>query len=64
MIIDKGYVVKEIDSGKYFCGLSVWDTQLRKAQIYHSKNYAQMNVNTHDKPSIIVPVEIRELDTE
>lgn len=36
----KMYVVYCEDYGTYWCGLNTWDTQLRKAQVFHSLKYA------------------------
>lgn len=38
---DFGYVVKDINTNEYYCGMNKWDIQLRKAQIYHSIKYAE-----------------------
>ena len=38
--LDGGYVIRDEETMEYFCGLNKWDTQLRKAQIYHSIRYA------------------------
>ena len=36
---DTGYVIKDKD-GLYFIGYNQWDSQLRKAHIYHSERMA------------------------
>lgn len=42
---DSGFVIYDEDVNEYFCGLNMWDKQLRKAKIYHSKNYAQQAID-------------------
>lgn len=39
IVNDNGYVIYNIDTNTYFCGLNQWDKQLRKAKIYHSDKY-------------------------
>lgn len=34
---DKGYIIRRLFTGEFYCGLGKWDKQLRKAQIYHSR---------------------------
>lgn len=70
---DSGYVLKNSD-GLYFIGMNNADTQLRKAQIYHSEKYAlqsmeDINTNSnrikwakHD--FALVRVEIAEVESE
>lgn len=59
---DCGYVIKD-DSGLYFIGYGHWDSQLRKAKIYHSIRYAKEVMNDRrfrGKNMQIVKIEIRE----
>ena len=37
---DGGYVLKT-EEGLYYCGMNIFDKQLRMAKIYHSKRYAE-----------------------
>lgn len=37
---DSGHVLKTED-GLYYCGMNIFDKQLRMAKIYHSKRYAE-----------------------
>lgn len=36
---DVGYVLIDLMSGLYYCGMNTWSDQLRKAQIYHSSKH-------------------------
>lgn len=35
----KMYIVQS-DNGEFWCGMNIWDKQLRKAKIFHSLKYA------------------------
>lgn len=71
MVNDFGYVLKN-SQGMYFCGYNTVDTQLRKAQIYHSLKYAEktkdeLNTrnrlsNNYTKDFKIVKIVIYEVD--
>ena len=54
----KMYVVYCEDYGTYWCGLNTWDTQLRKAQVFHSLKYAN-DVHERFKELRLKNVEIR-----
>lgn len=43
------YVVQSADDGMFYCGMRYWDTQLRKAKIYHSLAFARDVVDACDK---------------
>lgn len=45
---DSGYVLKT-EEGLYYCGMNIFDKQLRMAKIYHSKRYAQDAKETMEK---------------
>lgn len=38
-MMKKMYVVQS-DDGEFWCGMNIWDKQLRKAKIFHSLKYA------------------------
>lgn len=64
---DKGFVVKDSQSNEYFCGMNIWDKQLRKAKIYHWERYAKEITNDtrfKRRKLIIVPVTIMEDDPQ
>lgn len=57
--VDAGYVVYDKKSDAYFIGYNKWDSQLRKAKIYHSPKYAKDTANDSrfkDRNCIIYPV--------
>ncbi len=65
---DTGYVIKD-KNGLYFIGFNKWDSQLRKAQIYHSEKMANKVMNDSRKDmqregKHLVLVEIKERDSE
>ena len=65
---DSGYILKN-ENDIYYCGLNIFDKQLRKAKIYHSLCYAEeaienikkRNPEYRDAVWRIVKVEIREV---
>lgn len=48
MIYDEGIVIKD-SNGLYFCGLKVWEPQLRKAKIYKSVKMAEKVIQAENK---------------
>lgn len=63
-MVDNGYVVKDMVTNEYYCGMNKWDIQLRKAKIYHSKKYAnEMMDDTRfrNRNKILLNVEIKEV---
>lgn len=58
---DKGFVILDIRTELFYCGLNKWDKQLRKAQIYHSKKHAEEYIYLKDLGSrcVILPVTIK-----
>ncbi|MBQ8218547.1 MAG: hypothetical protein IJZ79_02245 [Bacilli bacterium] len=61
---DSGVVIKHKNKKLYYCGLSTWDSQLRKAKIYHSKKFAEEAMESSNRFTkdelILVPVVIYE----
>lgn len=63
MTQDKGFVIKDSQSGEYYCGMNFWDKQLREANIYHRKRYAKditYDTGFKRRNLIIIPVTIME----
>ena len=61
---DIGIGIKDKD-GYYFCGLNTWDTQIRKAKLYHSMSYANDVINDlryKDRKAFTVKIEIKEIN--
>ena len=62
---DSGYVLKTED-GLYYCGMNIFDKQLRMSKIYHSKRYAEDAKKTMEQRKgchiCLVHVEITEKD--
>ena len=62
---DRGHVLKT-EEGLYYCGMNIFDKQLRMAKIYHSKRYAQDAKETMEQRNgyhiSLVRVEISEKD--
>lgn len=58
---DISYAIKSKD-GLYYCGLKVWDRQVRKAKLYHDDKHAE-NVRKEypDIDTIIVKVRTEEI---
>lgn len=46
--------------GLYYCGLKVWDKQVRKAKLYHSRKYAE-NMLKEYPDAVIVRVRTEEM---
>jgi hypothetical protein len=65
---DSGYALKN-ENDTYYCGLNMFDKQLRKVKIYHSLRYAkeaienikERNPEHRDDVWRIIKVEIREI---
>ena len=45
---DRGFVIRDIDTHCYYCGLNTWDIQLRKAKIYHSVKWANEVIKQYE----------------
>ena len=63
MISDTGCFAVKTRSGEYFCGYNVWDTQLRKAKLYHKYNMAKDirdDIRFIEKDTFIVRVSVYE----
>ena len=61
------YVVKDIDTGHYLCGVNAWrrdrDADINQARVFHSKAAAQAVANQHTTRAYryaAVPVKLTE----
>ena len=60
---DYGFVVKDRKTNEYFIGYNKWNTQLRKAKLYHSYEYAKQtrdDIRFIERDTCIVKVKIWE----
>lgn len=59
---DSGYVIKDPAYNTYYCGYKTWDSQLRKAKIYHSVKYAKEYMDSCDRNTELKKIIIKEID--
>ena len=62
---DTAFAVKDRNTGEYFIGYKKWDSQIRKAKLYHSYKYAKEtrdDIRFMERDTYIVRVDIVETD--
>lgn len=57
---DSGYVLRDIDTNEYYCGMVKWSFQLKKANIYPSFSFAEkMSIDEERRAVVISTIELK-----